>query len=177
MLVQYQNLTIRNALPEDASVLAFWWNDGSVMAHAGFPLGLGITAEQIASSLQQDTDETRRRLILEVDSVPIGEMNYQNLMEGSAEIGIKICVASRQNKGLGTTFLQMLIRKLFSIGYSKIVLDTNLNNHRAQHTYEKLGFRKIRIRENSWQDQLGVWQSAVDYVLLPEDFRCDLPVL
>ena len=174
MFLNYQNLTIRNARPEDAPQLACWWNDGAVMAHAGFPLGLGITAEQIAASLCQDTDDTRRRLILEAESVPIGEMNYRNLQDGSAEIGIKICEASCQNKGYGTTFLKMLIRELFDTGYRKIVLDTNTNNHRAQHTYEKLGFRKIGVRENSWQDQLGTWQSAVDYILMPEDFHWNI---
>ena len=36
--------------------------------------------------------------------------------------------------------------------------------------YEKLGFRKVAVRENSWHDQLGNPQSAVDYTLKPEDF-------
>ena len=35
---------------------------------------------------------------------------------------------------------------------------------------EKLGFRKVAIRENSWTDQLGNPQSAVDYALYPENF-------
>lgn len=34
--------------------------------------------------------------------------------------------------------------KLFKNGYSKIVLDTNLTNTRAQYVYESLGFRKVR---------------------------------
>ena len=55
-------------------------------------------------------------------------------------------------------------------GYSKIVLDTNLKNTRAQHVYEKLGFRKLGVRANSWVDQLGQPQSAVDYALTEADF-------
>jgi ribosomal protein S18 acetylase RimI-like enzyme len=54
----------------------------------------------------------------------------------------------------------------------KIVLDTNLKNTRAQHVYEKLGFRKMRVNVDSWQDQLGQWQSTVDYELVRElDYR------
>jgi len=49
-------------------------------------------------------------------------------------------------------------------------LDTNLKNTRAQHVYEKLGFRKVRTRINAWKDQLGELQSAVDYELTAEDF-------
>ena len=46
MHLQYDDLTIRSALPSDAPQLVCWWNDGAVMAHAGFPLGLGTTVEK-----------------------------------------------------------------------------------------------------------------------------------
>lgn len=36
MKIQYENLTIRQAEVADAEQLAAWWNDGAVMAHAGF---------------------------------------------------------------------------------------------------------------------------------------------
>ncbi len=170
MLLTYQNLTIRHATSEDASLLCVWWNDGKVMAHAGFPNGLNTTTERIAKSLANDTDATGRRLILEVDGIAVGEASYRNLNNGAAEIGIKICDFSRQEKGHGTVFLKMLITSLFAKGYQKIVLDTNLRNTRAQHVYEKLGFQKLRVNLNSWTDQLGELQSSVDYELLKEHF-------
>ena len=54
MLLKNENLTIRNADAADAEQLAAWWNDGSVMAHAGFPLGLGTSAEKIAAGSEPD---------------------------------------------------------------------------------------------------------------------------
>ncbi|MDO5153632.1 MAG: hypothetical protein Q4D50_09785 [Eubacteriales bacterium] len=69
-MLHYEKITIRNALPEDAPLLARWWNDGAVMAHAGFPKGLGTAAEKIAAGLADDTDETRRRMILLRDATP-----------------------------------------------------------------------------------------------------------
>jgi RimJ/RimL family protein N-acetyltransferase len=48
-------------------------------------------------------------------------------------------------------------------GYDQIRLDTNLNNLRAQHVYEQLGFVKVRVNRDSWTDQLGALQSSVDY--------------
>lgn len=170
MDIAYQNLRIRNAGAQDAAQLAAWWNDGAVMAHAGFPKGLGTTAEKIARELQTDTDETYRRLILEVDSAPVGEMNYRNLRDGRAEIGVKICETSQQGKGYGRVFLSMLIAALFEKGYQTIVLDTNLNNKRAQHVYETLGFQKLRVNHDAWVDQLGAAQSSVDYALKSEQF-------
>ncbi|HPJ76959.1 MAG TPA: GNAT family protein, partial [Clostridia bacterium] len=89
----------------------------------------------------------------------------------TAEIGIKICDFSKQEKGYGTKLLSMLINSLFTdMGYKKIILDTNVKNTRAQHVYEKLGFKKLRVNENAWKDQLGEYQTSIDYELNKVDF-------
>lgn len=170
MFLQFKNLTIRNATVEDAELLSSWWNDGKIMAHAGFPNGTGETACEIAEKLGKDTDEDRR-LIIELDNRPIGEMGYGREREDTAEIGIKICDFAEQDKGYGKILLSMLIFSLFNdMGYKRIILDTNVNNKRAQHVYEELGFTKLRVRENSWKNQLGELQSSIDYEMYQEDF-------
>lgn len=171
MLIREKELCIRDAEAQDCAQLAVWWNDGAVMAHAGFPLGLNTTAERIAQQLSTDSDETRRRLIVEHRGRPIGEMSYRNRGDGSAEIGVKICEPAYQDRGLGRVILSLLIRALFARGYERIVLDTNTENRRAQHVYELLGFQKLRVNQDSWHDQLGRPQSSVDYELRPEHFR------
>ena len=170
MKLEYQDILLRNAEEGDCAQLAAWWNDGSVMAHAGFPLGLGTTPEKIAGEIAADSDETRRRLILAYQDKPIGEMSFRILENGSAEIGIKICEAAYQERGLGRMALSMLIGELFRRECGKIILDTNLNNTRAQHVYELLGFQKTGVRFNAWTDQVGKLQSAVDYELTREHF-------
>lgn len=170
MFLQFKNFTIRNAAVEDADLLSTWWNDGKIMAHAGFPNGLDESAYEIAESLKKDTDEYRR-LIIELDNRPVGEMNYRREAKDTAEIGIKICDFSLHDRGYGKIVLSMLISSLFhDMGYKKIILDTNVNNKRAQHVYEELGFQKIRIRENAWKNQLGELQSFIDYEMHPDDF-------
>lgn len=52
MKIQYENLTIRQAEVADAKQLAAWWNDGAVMAHAGFLKGLGTTGEEVSKDLE-----------------------------------------------------------------------------------------------------------------------------
>ena len=164
MNLQHKNLTIRDAVAADAEQLTAWWNDGAVMAHAGFPLGLGTTVENVIARLGNG------RLILEENERLIGEACYRIVGEGIAEIGIKICETDCQNRGLGRVILSMLISWLFEQGFEKIVLDTNLTNKRAQYVYESLGFQKLRVNIDSWTDQLGNKQSAVDYELTEDSF-------
>lgn len=164
MKLQHGNLLLRNATQADVQQLAAWWNDGVVMAHAGFPNGLGITQAEVAAGIGEGT------LIIEESGTAIGEANYRTAGDGVAEIGIKICNAECQNRGIGRIVLSMLIRHLFDSGFGKIILDTNLNNKRAQHVYESLGFRKLRVNVDSWTDQLGNKQSSVDYELVKERF-------
>ncbi len=172
MLIKYKNLTIRNAVSEDAHVLTAWWNDGKVMEHAGFPNGLSTNIISVQESLSKDNDLAHRRLIIELYDIPIGEMNYRNKGNNIAEIGIKICDASKHGKGFGKILLSMLIRALFNdYGYKKIVLDTNYNNKRAQHIYERLGFIKIKTNYNTWKNQIGKLQSSVDYELYRKEFN------
>ena len=163
-IIRYKNLTIRQAEASDAKQLAAWWKDGAVMAHAGFPHGLGTTEEDVVKGLGNGC------MVIEENDRQIGECNYRNVADGVAEIGIKICETDCQNRGVGRKVLSMLIDWLFRNGYSKIVLDTNLTNKRAQHVYESLGFRKVRTNIDSWKDQLGRLQSSVDYELIEKNF-------
>ena len=110
-------------------------------------------------------------MVIEENGRLIGECNYRNVEDGIAEIGIKICETDCQNRGVGRKVLSMLIGWLFRNGCSRIILDTNLTNTRAQHVYEALGFRKVRTNIDSWKDQLGRLQSSVDYELDEPDFN------
>ena len=162
--IQYENLTIRQAQAADAKQLAAWWNDGAVMAHAVFPNGVGTTEAEVAKGLGKGC------MVIQEGDRLIGECNYREVEDGTAEIGIKICETDCQNRGVGRKILSLLIGWLFRNGYSKIVLDTNLKNTRAQHVYESLGFRKVRTNIDAWKDQVGQLQSSVDYELVEKDF-------
>lgn len=170
MFIQYKNLVIRDAALKDAEILCHWWNDGRVMAHAGFPNGLGISIENLQKQLAASANSNVNRLIIEADNKTIGEMSYRSTEDGGAEIGIKICDETQQEKGYGRILLSMLIKELFRTGYTMILLDTNLNNTRAQHVYEKLGFIKRRVNKDVWKDQLGRLQTSIDYELVQTEF-------
>lgn len=86
----------------DAELVTAWWNDGAVMAHAGFPNGLGTTIEDVIAGLGDGS------LVLEEGERLIDEACYRKVGEGIAEIGIKICETDCQNRGLGRVILSML---------------------------------------------------------------------
>ena len=170
MRIIFNDLCIRNAEEKDCEQLATWWNDGNVMAHAGFPNGLGTTSEKIKEQIANDSDDKKRRLIIEYKGISIGEMSFYVYDDKKVEIGIKICNSDFQEKGLGRKILSMLIEELFNMGYELVFLDTNLKNTRAQHVYELLGFKKVAVHKNAWMNQLGEPQTSIDYELQASDF-------
>lgn len=191
MFLKDSDLVIRDAVFDDIDKLCEWWADGKVMAHAGFPNGVETDRELLKGKIANGSDLTGRRLIIEIDGKRVGEMSYSMTGDQAAfmssestgednsdahstkraEIGIKICDFDYQERGYGTRALKLLIGALFELGAEKIYLSTNLNNKRAQHVYEKIGFKKVRVNTDSWKDQLGIPQSSVDYEMFREPFR------
>lgn len=165
-------LVLAPAKLEDASRFYDWWNNGRVMAHAGFPKGLGLSMREVEEALLRFERNPGQQLYSIVyQSVPIGECHYRDLEPGSAEIGLKICQERYQNRGLGRQVLSLLIGYLFERGTVKILVDTNQTNASARHLYGLLGFRQVGISENAWIDQVGQWQSTVHYELTKTDFQ------
>ena len=162
MNLKYNEILVRNASLLDVSNLLKWWNDGRVMEHAGFPLGLNTTDNRVIQNIKDHDMINNALLIIEYNKIPIGEMNYKKLDHKSVEIGI---------------ILSLLISELFSKGFEKIVLSTTAENKRAHHVYEKLGFINTEIKENSWTDQLGNIRSSVMYELIEENFNNQLTKL
>lgn len=177
MIIKNENLTIRSAEQKDAIILTMWWNDGKVMEHVGFPEGLNQSIEKTIKQIGYNDNNESQLCIIEVDNKRIGETNYKIKAE-VAEIGIKICVPTYQNKGYGTKILKILIKFLFdNYNIEKIILDTNLKNKRAQHVYEKVGFIKLRVNKDSWKDQLGIMQSSVDYEMTRDQYETNKVLL
>ena len=172
MMIKQDELTIRDATALDAPILGGWWRDGKVMAHAGFPNGLSISDQDIVALIDRPPDICAR-LIIEREGVPIGEMSYRDKGDRIAEIGIKICDATQQEKGYGTRLYKMLMNALFTdLNYTTIITDTNLKNVRAQHVYEnKIGFRRVSVDVDAWRDQLGVLQSTANYEMKKSEYK------
>jgi len=152
MKIKYQSILIREALLKDANKLTHWWNDGKVMSHAGFPNGLNTTIEKVIAQIKNNGINKHYLYIIEIDNVLVGEMNYKDCGNNIAEIGIKICEVEYQNKGYGTIIMKLFINELFiKLNFSKIILDTSIENSRANYFYQnKLGFKITNVVKNGW---------------------------
>lgn len=178
MRVEKDNIIIRSATVDDAIQLNKWWNDGSVMEHAGFPKGLGEPLENTINNIKSREGKLDQLCIIEIDGKPVGELSYSIRGDGAAYPGWKICDFSYQNQGYGPKIIMMLFEFLFTdeainsrCPIEKIVWDTMLENKRAQYIYEKkIGAKKVGMRKDCWKDQTGKWRTAVDYELSKEDF-------
>ncbi len=54
MQISNKDILIRRATQHDATLLTTWWNDGKVMAHAGFPHGIHTSVEDVIQQLITD---------------------------------------------------------------------------------------------------------------------------
>ncbi len=139
------------------------------MAHAGFPEGLHTSREKVLSDME-NYGEDRQVMLLVFEGEPIGECSAR-FYEDHAEIGIKICVKEKQEKGLGKKYLSMLMEKAFE-RTGLISLDTDAKNARARHVYEELGFSLKEIREAYYQnDQMSEPMDVAFYTCPKEDFH------
>ncbi len=146
--------TLRPTGPEDLTFLQALWNDGEVMRHVGYPLGLGIDekgAREWFDRLEKSRD--REHFIVEVAGEPIGEAFYRRC-EGycgyrapkMAELDLKLKPQS-WGRGYGSDALRTLATYLFAQGVETLVVSPNLENEAALRLYRRLGFtEKLRFR-------------------------------
>lgn len=178
MRIEKDNIVIRSVNVDDAIQLNKWWNDGEVMEHAGFTEGLGQSLEGTIAEIRDWEGKLSQLCMIEIDGMAVGELSYRIKGDGAAYPGWKICDFDYQNKGYGPQIIKLLFEFIFTdeeinskVSIDRIVWDTLLENRRAQYIYEdKIGARKIQIKEDSWQDQLGNWRSSVDYEISKGEF-------
>ncbi len=170
-----EKVRVRRAEERDAELLADWWADGAIMEHAGFPKGIPTDQEKLKKKLKrQEHDEKSHRVYIleDEEGLPIGEMSSVFKDDATAVIGIKICEAAKQGRGLGRDALKTLMAHVFfDLSAALIELDTMVENTRARHVYASLGFEKTAVQKDVWTDQLGRKRTSVEYRMKKEAFE------
>jgi len=147
-------LTLRPARYDDCRLLWCWANDPEVRK-------VSINTEPIPWEQHQDwfkkkiESDTSWIYILEYKENPIGQIRFDQVVSGEAEISVSID-SSMRGKSYGT--------KIIQLGIKKICEDTNLryfiayirpNNIPSMRVFEKAGFCKEIIE---FRDKLGLYK-------------------
>ncbi len=88
-------LRFKIANQSDTNAFYTWWNDPAVMKHVGFPNGLNIPKEKVATILKKNPcNDPRNKTVIytvydAINNCPIGEASYGELtLNKSARIGL-----------------------------------------------------------------------------------------
>ncbi len=98
--------------------------------------------------------------VYEMNKVIIGYIGFR-VFDEQAEMMNFLIDPNYQNDGLGTELLAYCINELEKLKVSTIMLEVRKSNKKAQHVYEKLGFKISHTRKKYYENEDG-------YVLVKE---------
>ena len=111
------------------------------------------------------------RFAILADGEPVGVVQFWEESDpGSRYADVDIFVGpERQGRGLGTEAMQLIVRHLIEDrGHHRVTLSTAVDNARAIHVYEKVGFRPVGVtRKSSLNEATGEWRDELlmEYVV------------
>jgi len=89
----------------------------------------------------------------------------------SAAVDIFVGTAA-QGRGVGPDAMRTLVAWLIDVrGHHRLTVDPAVENARAVHVYERLGFRRVGVLREYERVEEGAWRDAVLLELVAEDFR------
>ena len=104
-------------------------------------------------------------IIYKENNLYIGNIEISIINQNSRRgvVGIVIFNQSYWNKGFGTESIQILLKFAFeTLNLNSVELEVFANNQRAQHCYEKSGFKQMGIR----REAVFVEGKYIDSILL-----------
>ncbi|MEK4564134.1 GNAT family N-acetyltransferase [Alkalihalobacillus sp. FSL R5-0424] len=157
MIIKNHQLHIRPLLKEDAPFLAKWLSDPAVLEFyegRDNPFDLNKVLETFYKE-----EGTTIRCLIKWEDQAIGYIQYYEIDdEERSEYGLQevegtiygldqfIGEEGYRDKGVGTMLVQTMIRNLKKQGHvHSIVMDPQVQNHRALACYEKCGFIKQKL--------------------------------
>jgi aminoglycoside 6'-N-acetyltransferase len=112
-----------------------------------------------------------RVFALLVEGEPAGALQYWEVSDpGSRHADVDILIGpEHQDRGLGTEAMRLIVGHLVEDrGHHRITLSTAVDNDRAIHVYEKVGFRPVGVtRKSNFSERTGAWEDELlmEYVV------------
>jgi aminoglycoside 6'-N-acetyltransferase len=109
-----------------------------------------------------EEEENDTKLAVVADGELVGYIQFWEEPDPSgrhADVDIFLGSAA-QDRGLGTEAMRAVVRHLIEeLGHHRITLSTSVDNARAIHVYEKVGFRRVGVtRKSALSHRTGEWE-------------------
>lgn len=143
--IQGERVVLREMARTDVDEMARWPRFGEPELEWA-NLELSHPADRDVYFDRNRSNATRRRyVIVAPDAAIVGTIGLRSLDfdEGEGTLGI-IVRADAVGQGYGTDAIRSLARSAFDgLGLRRVLLDVAVNNRRARHVYDKLGFVRV----------------------------------
>ena len=170
-------IRLRAREPEDEPLLFRWFNDAEVTEHLAmrYPLSHAKEREFIESQKAPGYQHAGFAVETLAEGELIGGVDLlaTSPENRSARLGIAIGDKARWDGGYGTDTMRTVCRFGFdTMNLHRIELDVYADNLRAQHVYEKVGFR-VEGRRREALYKFGRYHDVIVMGLLEGELRLD----
>jgi aminoglycoside 2''-phosphotransferase len=157
-IIEKDSVSLRLLTEQDKPLLLKWLTDERIL---NFWEGKSTvyTFEKVIENYYSEEDVECIRAIIECDGKSIGyvhmyKLNEELLNEYEYPLTDKVVYGIDQfigepeywDKGIGTKFMKLVLQYLTKEKNAEIIiLDPHVDNPRAIHVYEKVGFKKIKF--------------------------------
>lgn len=158
MIITSGDIKIRPMKDEDVDyqLMAKWLSDPRIYEFIhGKPKDIEWVKNKYGPRIRKE--KLVNSCFIELKNQPIGYIQYFNIKPYEKDYELKntkdvwaidlwIGEVDFWEKGIGSKSLNLLVNYIFeNLNAKKIIIDPHLDNPRAIHVYEKIGFKKVKI--------------------------------
>lgn len=140
-------ITLRKIISNDLKYFSKWWRDVELLKLTSGNLEQ-ISDDEVKKyfSMILSTTNAYHFMILN-ENVVIGHISLSREENDWYETKIVIGKSEYWGRGYGTDAINLLLKKARNFGITKIYLEVRPENVRAINSYQKCGFKKVRIEK------------------------------
>lgn len=166
-MLRGERVVLRPAVVADAERFAEIVHEPGVA-----PWWMDYDAERFAREIAGDPCERGAYLAMEAEGAVVGLMDYYEEDDPDYRYaGMDISIADEwQGRGFGTDALRTLARWLIEErGHHRLVIDPAVENSRAIHVYEKVGFKPVGVMRSYERRPGDRWRDGLLMDLLADE--------
>lgn len=168
---------LRELEKNDISVINKWRNNPDIISSLGAPfryINQDVDEKWFDNYMINRGNSVRCAVLFNDNLVGLVSLTSIDTLNRSAEFHIMIGDISSQNKGAGSFATNEMLNHAFNnLNLHRISLSVLEDNTRAQHVYEKVGFKKEGVLRKVFFKN-GIYVNAFIYSILKNEYKNSL---